>query len=175
MIELKPCPFCGEKANLYVDHGVKVLCFRCGASSKTLVDAITVNGVTGNAVKAVSKSIAEEVLRMKTTEEIKQGLKFAIDGCLTCDCCATDCPYELECCPMDDDMNVDMPKQMAHDALEYIQQLEENRVEVVRCKDCGYWRCGGDSTTHWVCTQHSSADGILHTTPDFYCAAGRRT
>lgn len=62
---------------------------------------------------------------MKTPEEIKKGLEIAVNGCLTCDCCITDCPYDLECYPMNEDMNVDMPKQMAEDALAYIQQLEE--------------------------------------------------
>lgn len=51
--EVKPCPFCGSKAVLFVDHGVRVSCPRCGASSKVLVDAMTTSGVAGCAVKAV--------------------------------------------------------------------------------------------------------------------------
>ena len=61
---------------------------------------------------------------MKTADEIKKGLEIAVNGCMTCDCCITDCPYDLECHPMNEDTNVDMPKQMAADAIAYIQQLE---------------------------------------------------
>lgn len=39
MIELKSCPFCGEKARLFVNSGVRVLCTKCRASSKILVDS----------------------------------------------------------------------------------------------------------------------------------------
>ena len=53
LFELKPCPFCGGKAYLFVSDGVRVLCGKCGASSKTLVDELTVNGVSGNAVNSV--------------------------------------------------------------------------------------------------------------------------
>lgn len=38
MIELKSCPFCGGEARLFVDDGVRVLCTKCRASSKNLVD-----------------------------------------------------------------------------------------------------------------------------------------
>lgn len=63
---------------------------------------------------------------MKTPEEINKGLEIARNGCMTCDCCITDCPYDLECYPTNEDTNVDMPKQMAVDALAYIQQLENH-------------------------------------------------
>lgn len=53
MFELKPCPFCGDKAYLFVNDGVRVICGKCRATSKTLVDGLTANGVSGNAVKAV--------------------------------------------------------------------------------------------------------------------------
>ena len=53
MFKLKSCPFCGGKAHLFVSDGVRVLCAKCGASSKILVDALTANGVAGNATKAV--------------------------------------------------------------------------------------------------------------------------
>ena len=63
---------------------------------------------------------------MKKPEEIKKGLEIAVNGCLTCDCCITDCPYDPECHPMNEDTNVDMPKQMAADAIAYIKQLENH-------------------------------------------------
>lgn len=39
MIELKPCPFCGEKARLFVSNGVRVLCNKCNASSENMADS----------------------------------------------------------------------------------------------------------------------------------------
>ena len=51
--ELKPCPFCGGKAHLFVNDGVRVICPICGAGTKILVDAMSVKGVAGNATKAV--------------------------------------------------------------------------------------------------------------------------
>lgn len=54
MHELKPCPFCGGKAALFVDNGVRVLCQKCNAQTIILVDGRTVSGrVTGNATKSV--------------------------------------------------------------------------------------------------------------------------
>lgn len=53
MTDLKPCPFCGGKAYLFVNDGVRVICPKCGATTKCLVDAMTSKGVSGNATKAV--------------------------------------------------------------------------------------------------------------------------
>lgn len=39
MINLKYCPFCGGEARLFVSDGVRVLCTKCRASSKILVDS----------------------------------------------------------------------------------------------------------------------------------------
>jgi len=39
MIELKPCPFCGGKARLFVSNGVRVLCTKCGVTTWTAVDS----------------------------------------------------------------------------------------------------------------------------------------
>lgn len=39
MIELKSCPFCGGEARLFVNDGVKVLCTKCGATTRILVDS----------------------------------------------------------------------------------------------------------------------------------------
>lgn len=66
---------------------------------------------------------------MKTPEEIKKGLEIAVNGCLPCDRPITDCPYNLECHPMED-TNVDMPKKMVADAIDYIQQLENHIREL---------------------------------------------
>ena len=38
MDELKPCPFCGGKPRLFVSNGVRVLCPKCYAGTKILVD-----------------------------------------------------------------------------------------------------------------------------------------
>lgn len=51
--ELKPCPFCGGKAHLFVNNGVRVFCPKCGASTKILVDGTRESGTTGNATKSV--------------------------------------------------------------------------------------------------------------------------
>ncbi len=55
-IELKPCPFCGHSASLFVSNGVRVLCPKCRAQSKILTDAIIGGKVAGNATKAVIKA-----------------------------------------------------------------------------------------------------------------------
>ena len=39
MIELKSCPFCGGKARLFVCNGVRVLCTKCGVTTRILVDS----------------------------------------------------------------------------------------------------------------------------------------
>ena len=53
MIKLKLCPFCGGKASLFVEDGVRVICNNCYASSKILVDSLGAKGVVGNAVQSV--------------------------------------------------------------------------------------------------------------------------
>lgn len=51
--ELKLCPFCGGEAVLFVENGVRVVCPKCGATSKCLIDGWVGNRTTGNAVKSV--------------------------------------------------------------------------------------------------------------------------
>jgi hypothetical protein len=38
MFELKPCPFCGGKARLFVSGGVRVICSKCHVGTMTLTD-----------------------------------------------------------------------------------------------------------------------------------------
>ena len=50
MAELKPCPFCGGKARLFVNGGVRVICSKCYAGTKILTDNM---GYESNAVETV--------------------------------------------------------------------------------------------------------------------------
>lgn len=52
-MELKPCPFCGGKAKLFVNDGVRVLCVKCRATSKILVDEYNGFEIRTNAVRDV--------------------------------------------------------------------------------------------------------------------------
>ena len=52
-VELKPCPFCGGKAVIYVNDGVKVTCKECGAMTMSFVDRISQGKPTGSAVGTV--------------------------------------------------------------------------------------------------------------------------
>ena len=54
MSDLKPCPFCGGEAMLFVsdEGGVFVVCTKCQTRTKTLVDSLVYNKPT-NAVGKV--------------------------------------------------------------------------------------------------------------------------
>ena len=56
MEELKPCPFCGGKAVVHIDDGVRVMCRECGAMSKCLVDGYSQGKPNGGALETVIKA-----------------------------------------------------------------------------------------------------------------------
>ena len=43
---LKPCPFCGGKAVLFVESGVQVICLSCGVRTCSKADMIYKKGVS---------------------------------------------------------------------------------------------------------------------------------
>ena len=53
MDNLKPCPFCGGKASLYVNNGISVICPKCKARSIVLSDLLSGNKMCGNSTQAV--------------------------------------------------------------------------------------------------------------------------
>lgn len=53
MDELKKCPFCGGKAAVVVNDGVKVMCITCGAQTASYIDSVTVIDHGYNSVQRV--------------------------------------------------------------------------------------------------------------------------
>ena len=54
--ELKSCPFCGGKAVVHVNDGVRVMCTECGAKTKGLVDGYSQGRPMGSAINSVVKA-----------------------------------------------------------------------------------------------------------------------
>lgn len=58
---LKPCPFCGGKAVLYVKSGVQVVCMSCGIGTSIKVDAVFQKGMSQERIVTDSvDSVIEE-------------------------------------------------------------------------------------------------------------------
>lgn len=56
---LKPCPFCGGKAVLFVENGVQVMCLSCGVRTSTKTDRIYEKGIS---LERVATSSVEQVI-----------------------------------------------------------------------------------------------------------------
>lgn len=56
MEELEKCPFCGGKAVVHIDDGVRVVCRECGATPKCLVDGYSKGKPNGSTLETVIKA-----------------------------------------------------------------------------------------------------------------------
>lgn len=56
---LKPCPFCGGKAVLFVENGVHVICLSCGVRTSSTADRIYQKGVSQ---EKIATSSVEQVI-----------------------------------------------------------------------------------------------------------------
>ena len=58
---LKPCPFCGGKAVLFVENGVQVVCLSCGVRTQIRLDKIYQKGMSQErtATNSIDKAIEE--------------------------------------------------------------------------------------------------------------------
>ena len=65
---LKPCPFCGGEAVLFVENGVQVMCVSCGVRTSSAADKIYQKGVSQErtATSSVDKVIEEWTRRVDT-------------------------------------------------------------------------------------------------------------
>ena len=97
----------------------------------------------------------------------KEKVTKGLEHCSNKSFCNNGCPYS----PILRDPNFgidDCTTQLAHDALEL---LKEQESEIVRCKDCKYYRYyGPDSYISSECTLEMT-DGPI---PTWFCASGER-
>lgn len=62
MIELKPCPFCGGKARLFVSNGVRVFCTKCDLTTRISVDCERIEtSAVEDVIKAWNRRVNDEV------------------------------------------------------------------------------------------------------------------
>lgn len=66
-IDLKPCPFCGGAATLYVNDGVKARCTKCGNSTGVFIDEC--NFQKGTAIEIVVKKWNKRVTEVENDGE----------------------------------------------------------------------------------------------------------
>lgn len=58
---LKPCPFCGGKAALFVGNGVQVMCLSCGVRTSSKADKSFQTGISQERMSTDSiDSVIEE-------------------------------------------------------------------------------------------------------------------
>ena len=67
-IDLKPCPFCGGTATLFVNEGVRVYCTKCGNSTGTFADEYNLFQ-KGTAIETVVKKWNKRVTEVENDGE----------------------------------------------------------------------------------------------------------
>ena len=86
-----------------------------------------------------------------------------IDICLQRFHCGEDCPYYDNC-------GIGCTEQLREDAL----ALLKDQPEIVRCKDCKWYKEGYDINEKWFSRCNGSVRTYGHTNPDWFCADGER-